>query len=156
MIRRLAAITLVAFPLAATAAGESPTSEAGCALAESIRATPPNDPNAAPFGPGPWYINADRTIWAGMDIHHLVARPDGNKVLWIRPRGTDLVLSGRRLDAEAPPMTAHVPCCYPTGFQASGLIFPTEGCWEVTAQAGRHTLTFVAKVSAPLVAAAAR
>jgi hypothetical protein len=40
MIRRLAAITLVAFPLAASAAGESPTSDTSCALTEPVRATP--------------------------------------------------------------------------------------------------------------------
>jgi hypothetical protein len=53
-------------------------------------------------------------------------------------------------------MTAHLSCCYPTGFLASGPIFPTEGCWEVIARAGRHTLTFVTKVSPPLLAAAVR
>ena len=38
------------------------------------------------------------------------------------------------------------------GFQASGIIFPTEGCWEVTGKAGNASLTFVTlvvKVAAP-------
>jgi hypothetical protein len=30
-----------------------------------------------------------------------------------------------------------------TGFQASGVYFPNEGCWEVTGRVGRTTLTFV-------------
>jgi hypothetical protein len=29
------------------------------------------------------------------------------------------------------------------GFQASGVIFPTEGCWQVTGRAGRTAMTFV-------------
>jgi hypothetical protein len=67
-------------------------------------------------------------------------------VLWIRPQGTELVITGRRLDAEAAPLEASIPCCYPTGFQATGLTFPIEGCWEVTAQAGEAELRFVTKV----------
>jgi hypothetical protein len=30
-----------------------------------------------------------------------------------------------------------------TGFQASGVQFPTEGCWEVTGTVGTTSLTFV-------------
>ncbi|MFX3824768.1 hypothetical protein ACJBTM_10570, partial [Streptococcus suis] len=84
--------------------------------------------NADAFGFGPWYINADRTIWASVPRAGWSA--GGDKVMWIRPAGSDLVVSGRRLDGEAPPLRADIPCCYPTGFQASGLIFPTGGCWE--------------------------
>ena len=55
-----------------------------------------------------------------------------------------LTISGRRLDAPAPPLQADIPVGYgDTGFQASGIIFPTEGCWEVTGRAGNATLTFV-------------
>jgi hypothetical protein len=76
----------------------------------------------------------------------MVAGEKGNKVLWIRPQGTKLVVSGRRLDAEAAPLKVRIPCCYPTGFQASGLTFSTEGCWEISAKAGTSELTFVARV----------
>lgn len=34
-------------------------------------------------------------------------------------------------------------------FQAWLLIFPTEGCWQITADAGKSSLTFIAKVVAP-------
>ena len=145
-------VTLIAF-LAACSKGQpasSPLAEPGteaidsCPVTEAIRAVPPRDPNADPFGSGPWYINADRTIWVW--AVRMVAGPEGNKVLWIRPRGTQLTVSGRRLDAEVPPPTASIPCCYPTGFQASGLIFPTEGCWEISAKAGNSQLTFVTRV----------
>jgi hypothetical protein len=55
-------------------------------------------------------------------------------------------VTGRRLDGETPALEAEFPCCYPTRFQASGLYFPTEGCWEVTAIAEDSVLTFVVKV----------
>ncbi|MDE3111597.1 MAG: hypothetical protein KGK34_01490 [Chloroflexota bacterium] len=36
-----------------------------------------------------------------------------------------------------------------TGFQASGVLFPTEGCWEITGAVGNSTLTFVTLVRRP-------
>jgi hypothetical protein len=42
---------------------------------------------------------------------------------------------------------ADIPDGYgPTGLQATGVIFPTEGCWEVTGHVGDSTLTFVTLV----------
>ena len=65
-------------------------------------------------------------------------------MLWLRPAGTDLTLSGERLDAASPaPLGARIPCCYPTGFQISSLTFPEPGCWKVTAKAGARELSFV-------------
>jgi hypothetical protein len=105
---------------------------------------------------GRWYINADRTIWAGWvpaggwpagGTLYSGSRPvKGQKTYWVRPKGTDLAITGRRLDAEAAPVEAHIPCCYRSGFQIVGLHFPTEGCWEVNATSGDHTLRFVTYV----------
>ena len=36
-------------------------------------------------------------------------------------------------------------------FQATGLIFPTEGCWEVTAKAADSVLSFVVRVEPWLI-----
>jgi hypothetical protein len=33
-----------------------------------------------------------------------------------------------------------------TGFQASAVSYPTEGCWEVTGRVGDASLTFVTLV----------
>jgi hypothetical protein len=68
---------------------------------------------------------------------------DGIKVGWFRPEGAELLISGERLDADAPPLESHVPCCYPTRFQATGVMFPTEGCWEIRAKAAESELKFV-------------
>lgn len=58
-----------------------------------------------------------------------------------------LTIEGRRLDADAPPLRANIPEGYgDTGFQSTSLVFPTEGCWEVTGRAGGAVLTFVTLV----------
>jgi len=76
-----------------------------------------------------------------------VSGTNGNKVLWVRPRGTNLKVAGRRLDGDdAEELRVDIPCCYPTGFQASRVYFPTSGCWEVTAMAGDSELRFVTKI----------
>jgi len=111
-------------------------STTGCRFFFFVRAEPPRDPNA------------DRSIWAGWAAGHWVSGSNGNKVLWIRPQGTNLKVVGRRLDGDgATALKADIPCCYPTGFQASRVYFPTSGCWEVTATAGGSELKFVTKVS---------
>jgi catechol 1,2-dioxygenase len=119
---------------------------ATCAVTQPFQDEPPDDPNADPFGFGPWHINAERTLWVGLPPD-LSWHPGGEKVIWIRPAGTKLTITGQRLDGEAPPLRADIPCCYPTGFQVTGLFFPTEGCWEVTATAGEHELRFITQVT---------
>ena len=78
------------------------------------------------------------------------AEPDGSahmKFGWWRQVRDRLTITGRRLDAPAPPLRAEVPPGYGmAGFQASGVFFPTEGCWEITGSAGSTTLTFVTVV----------
>ncbi len=120
-----------------------------CRLTEPIWAKPPDD--AAVQGPpefGYYFVNEDRSIWAsawwvGQEEDQLRASEDGIKVGWFRPAGATLEISGQRLDGPAPALEADVPCCYPTRFQATGLIFPAEGCWTVTAKAAERELSFV-------------
>jgi hypothetical protein len=68
------------------------------------------------------------------------------KVLWVRPQGAKLTVTGHRLDGPAPPVTADIPSGYQWTFQASGVRFPTAGCWQVDANAGGKTITFVVKI----------
>jgi hypothetical protein len=114
-----------------------------------VWAKPPEDP-AVDGTPefGYYFLNQDRSMWASawwteVEEVHLRAGEEGIKIGWFRPEGVPLEITGQRLDGEAPPLDAHVPCCYPTRFQSSGLIFPTPGCWEVNAQAGESELSFV-------------
>ena len=123
-----------------------------CPVTEPVWAKPPDDSAVQnPPSFGYYFLNEDRSIWASAwwtesKEYPLRAGEGGNKVGWFRPAGAELKITGRRLDAQAPPLEAHVPCCYPTQFQATGLTFPTEGCWEVTAKAADSTLTFVVQV----------
>jgi hypothetical protein len=65
---------------------------------------------------------------------------------WRLVRGR-LTIKGRRLDGAAPPLRASIPDGYgEIGFQATELIFPTAGCWEVTGHIGDRSLTFVTLV----------
>lgn len=76
--------------------------------------------------------------------------PDGSlgmKWGWLRGVRGALRIEGRRLDAPAAPLQSQIPCCYgDIGFQASYLIFPTPGCWEVTGRVGDASVTFVTSV----------
>jgi len=69
------------------------------------------------------------------------------KFPWWRGVRGQLSIQGRRLDAPAPPMRAYIPHGYgEKGFQATGIIFPTEGCWEVTGKVADASLRFVTRV----------
>jgi hypothetical protein len=80
--------------------------------------------------------------------------PDGSLEIswpWFRTIKGEIVIEGRRLDAEAPPMPQVIlrgtlDGYGETGLHPSTLTFPSEGCWEVTASVGETTLTFVTLV----------
>jgi hypothetical protein len=97
-----------------------------------------------PNGTLPAGILADGGSWATVE-------DDGSiraKVGWWRGVRGRLRVTGRRLDAPAPPLEAHVPGGYgPRGFQPTGLVFPTVGCWRVVGAVGDARLTFVVRVT---------
>lgn len=115
-----------------------------CPVSKTIKDEPPKQPDVTLWF-GEWYVNADRTIWVAKSSW----QAGGNKVIWIRPAGTKLVITGRRLDAQAPPPRASADRGYPTGFTVTGLYFPASGCWEITAKAGSKELRFVTEVLPP-------
>ncbi len=136
-------------PLTSGSSSEERNSVTVCPVTEPVWAKPPDDP-AVDGSPefGYYFVNQDRSIyasawWTGEEEDHLRVSEEGIKVGWFRPTGAVLEITGHRLDGQSPPVEAHVPCCYPTRFQATGLIFPTEGCWEVNAQAAGSALSFV-------------
>ena len=68
----------------------------------------------------------------------------GTKLGWWRNVPGHVEISGRRLDAPAPPLSGEAsPGLLSTGFQSSGVHFPTQGCWEITGSIGDSELTFV-------------
>lgn len=91
-----------------------------------------------PAGPLP-----DGSVWATIDRAGTIHA----KLGWWRGIPGKLVVTGRRVDAHAPRLSAHVPNGYGRlGFQPTGLEFPTPGCWRVVGSIGATRLTFVVKV----------
>jgi hypothetical protein len=76
--------------------------------------------------------------------------PDGSlsmKFGWWRLRAGKLRIEGRRIDGGSYPLRAEIPGGYgDSGFQATALIFPRPGCWEVTARVGDSRLRFITLV----------
>ncbi len=76
--------------------------------------------------------------------------PDGSlemKWPWWRGVRGKLTIEGRRLDAPAPAPRAEFTGGYgDSGFLPITLIFPTQGCWEITGKVGNAQLTFVTLV----------
>jgi hypothetical protein len=72
----------------------------------------------------------------------------GMKFPWWRGDGVrgHLRIEGRRLDGDAPPLRSEFTDYGDRGFQATYVIFPTPGCWEVTGRAGDASITFVTSV----------
>lgn len=108
------------------------------------------------FGWGSNYGNG--SLWVGgLGPHGVLVAPRsmvgrggsiGWKFGWWRKIPGYITITGQRLDAPAPPLqstlTRAIDSGYGSiGFQASGVTFPTEGCWQVTGQTARTSLTFV-------------
>lgn len=94
--------------------------------------------------------HGNRWLWVGIpgDGRVVVSRGWANvqangtiemKLPWWRGRTGRLTISGRRLDASAAPLAAHVPSGYGArGFQSSGVVFASDGCWKVTGRVIRR------------------
>ncbi len=100
-------------------------------------------------------FHGNGSIWVGTWHSNVVVWPAGAvgsvtaKFGWWRAVAGKLRIEGYRLDGPAPPLVAHVPDGYgDSGFQSSGITFPTEGCWQVTGRVGDASLTFVTLVLA--------
>jgi hypothetical protein len=139
----------VASPIPPSPISTEDTARAACPVTEPAWVKPPED-TAVQGSPGfgYYYVNEDSSIWAaawwtGEEESHLRVSEEGIKTGWFRPAGAELKVTGKRIDGEAPPFHFHAPCCYPTRFQASGLYFPTEGCWELNAKAAESELSFI-------------
>ena len=132
---------------------------AACAVTTVKRATRPPASVPASFN----YGNARIAVALSPPNGRLVAgrlpgggyraeiRKDGSidaKYGWWRSQAKPkLRISGHRLDASAPPLRAYIPDGYDRGFQATGIVFPTTGCWRVIGRVGTARLAFTVLVS---------
>lgn len=95
-----------------------------------------------------WYHNGQ--LAAGPDRAYYgqwFAGSDGMKVQWRVPIVRELTVVGHRLDGSAPPLEFSTPPGgYLGGFTPSMMVFPTEGCWEVTGRIPTQELRFVVYV----------
>ena len=146
-------VALLLVLIASGCGGSAPTKTpaASCAPTQPNGDTPPGE------GPGPgWYGNG--RLYTGLwpdgvilaDPRFVAANGSvGMKFGWWRAPGIgaagDLRITGRELSTGSP-ITASIPAGYGQRFQSTGITFPTEGCYEITAQSGDAHLTFVAKV----------
>jgi hypothetical protein len=129
-----------AYP-AATSPGQVAPAQS-CPETPTIRATPPPTNNAGSLDDGPWWVNADRTLWMRSATGPWHAGYN-QKNMMIKPTAVRPTISGTRIDAAAPPMDVRWVPQLDYEFQTMGLTFSTEGCWRITATAGDRELSFV-------------
>jgi len=114
-----------------------------CIESEIVNAEPPKALGADRFYSGKWYVNADRNMWVGWGIPWTSGETI-KKVMWVKPTETRLKISGRRIDADARPLVARPSDAYSSfGFEVVTFYFPTDGCWEITGEAGDANISFV-------------
>jgi hypothetical protein len=125
--------------------------EAACPVTRSNGAQPPEGE-----APGDKYLGNGR-LWTVLWPKGMVVvppdgvEPDGGlgmKFPWWRAPDVHgaLHITGHELILRFP-VRADIPDGYgDTGFQASGIVFPVEGCYQVTGEAGGAQLTFVTMV----------
>lgn len=136
----------------------SPAARSAQPLAAALRDCPITPPNGSPrpgaIPPAPYLGNG--RLWVGLWPEGVVVvppddvRPDGflrMKFMWVR--GPDvhgiLQISGDEVGTGASIRARSSGYGY-TGFNASSIFFPGEGCYAITGRAGGAELTFVTLV----------
>lgn len=152
--RRLA----VSAALSVTLSGAQPTPAGDCPVTAPNHHAPPVGSDSLPPGAAPfWYGNSSlgTSLWPEGRV---VFRPDGPgavlsdgslrmKFFWLKRPGLPLHVSGHRVDDNSVQLRAQVNSEFTAqGMQPSHLIFPTPGCWRVTAKVGSEMLSFVTAV----------
>jgi hypothetical protein len=125
------------------------------------RFIPPNPYPASPHASMFWY--GSEGLWTAVPANGEWAALPHNaegytqKVFWWREGYSwqeepepQLSVTGRRLDAPAPPLNVSTATnAFAEDIQSAMLVgvdFPTLGCWEITGQYGGHELSFVVLV----------
>ena len=123
----------------------------GCPVTPPNHEIPPGQEDNPGADTAAYYGNGQLwTVLPERSIIREAPRGDGSireKFPWWRGVRGPLTITGRRLNGPGPRLRARVPEGYgATGFQSSGIIFPSEGCWRVTGTVGEANLTFVTLV----------
>jgi hypothetical protein len=156
MAQRAATLTIV---ILACAIGQFARAQNSASCPVTIGKKSSIDP-AAFFGSGSAHWNGNLYVGALWPDGTIVFRPGGAgthypdgslgmKISWYRANGLSgaLQIRGKRLDAPAAPLRAIIHRAYgDTGFQPSEVIFPAEGCWQVTGTVADNSVTFVTRV----------
>jgi len=115
---------------------------------------PAEDHGPPPLFPGQ-HAHGNGTLWTVLPVDGkilLAPNRDGSisdKFMWWRSVEGTLTIEGHRVDAPARHVKPDIPRGYgDTGFQASGITFPSEGCWQITGKVGDSALSFVVEVRA--------
>lgn len=117
--------------------------------------------DGAPDAPSFTHGNAEGTLFTILREDGILVYQEGQAYInhdgsidekwpWYRVAPGQVVIRERRLDQPGITAGSAAPLGYgDTGFQPSGLIFPSGGCWEITGRSGEATLTFVMLVVWP-------
>ena len=135
-----------------------PTQQPGANTTPNQFVCPVTEPNGStpPLEQPSKYHHGNGEIWTDLwPEGKIYMQPDNRaadgsfsmKWVWWRNATGTLDIQGQRLDANAEPMRVFYTGGYDdTGVYVVALIFPTTGCWEVTAKTGEASLTFVTEV----------
>lgn len=144
-------------PATASAAARVPTA---CAVTLAFQQPPDQVRESARAGANVGTDAGQAANWAGSS-GIWVPLPDDGRVtwgsasraskfpIWVTVSGA-VTATARRLDGASPTVRAEFNGGHPTGqgpgFNATGIAFPSDGCWEVAYQAREGSLTFVVSV----------
>lgn len=126
---------------------ETSSVNASAALCRVTPFTTASPPASVASFPGTWYTNSAKTLWAGLASPFLGIWYAGldEKVLW--SRHGQLTVTARRSGGAARPVRVNIPSGYEgEDYQASGITFPSTGCWRVMVRSGAASLSFVVRV----------
>jgi hypothetical protein len=131
-----------------TLEGDLASAIAACPVTAPALADPPEPEQPAgamrdPLALSWWYVSDDGRLWTEAAPYR---QTGGEKVLWLKPVGSALTVTGHPVGAEGPALSASIPDGYAGDYQASGVEFPIAGCWEVTARVANSELRFVTYV----------
>lgn len=90
-----------------------------------------------------WWLDGDGMV-AGTPIGVLFE--GGNKVQWQLEQPGTLLISGKRLDGQSPPLAAENIVSIGLANYSSAIIFPAPGCWSLHAEAGAQSLDAIVYV----------